>query len=260
MEVDLRIIVFILICIILLGIIKISFSLIFKRNNKLHIKFIRSILNVVIIAICVYSCLSQFEVTKEISNTLLKSSALLIAIATFAAQHVLSNVISGISIIATKPFDIGDKVKIVSTGGSIISEGIVLDINLRHTTIKRFDGQCDIITNSIIDSSIISNTNLIENVGNFVEVEISYDSDVDLACDLLKSIIIENNLTLNSTNNTSVFVKEFTSNGLTLRVLVVARNLDDSFKACSDIRKRVLKDFKSKGIIIPYQTVTIDKR
>lgn len=250
--------IFISLCFITLCIINLLFNKLLRKSNNINLKFLKSFIDVVLITIFIYSYLSQFDITKDISKTLMQSGTLLIAIATFAAQRVLSNVISGIAISSSKPFNIGDKIKVISTGGNIVSEGIVTDINLRHTIIKRYDGQCDIIPNSIIDESIISNTNLIENVGNFIEVEISYDSDLDLACDLMKSIIVNNDLTINNDENTSIVIKDLSQNGVILRALVISRSLDDSFKSCSNIRKEILKRFKSRGIVIPYQTITIN--
>lgn len=251
--------VFIGVCILILFVVSTIFDRVLKWNNNINLKFIKSFIDVVLVVIFTYAYLSQFEVTKDISKTLLQSSTLLIALATFAAQRVLSNVISGIAISSSKPFNIGDKVKVISTGGSIVSEGIIIDINLRHTIIKKYDGQCDIIPNSIMDESIISNTNLIENVGNFIELEVSYGSDVDLACSIMKRVIVDNELTLNNEETTAVIVKDFSSNGIVLRVLVISASLDDSFKSCSDIRKEILAQFKSNGVVIPYQTITILK-
>lgn len=228
-----------------------------KQSNNINLKFIQSFTDVVLIVIFTYVYLSQFELTKDISKTILQSGTLLVAIATFAAQRVLTNVISGIAISASRPFNIGDKIKVISSGGEIVSEGIVSDINLRHTIIRKYDGQCDIIPNTIMDESVISNTNLIENVGNFIEIEISYDSDLDLACNLLRQIIVGHELTLNNTENTDVIVKDFSSSGIILRVLIVSKSLDDSFKACSEIRKKILKIYKENGIEIPYKTITI---
>ena len=252
-------VVFIVVCIFILFVVNTIFNRVLKWSNNINLKFIKSFIDVVLVVIFTYSYLSQFEVTKDISKTLLQSGTLLIALATFAAQRVLSNVISGIAISSSKPFNIGDKVKVISTGGNIVSEGIIIDINLRHTIIKKYDGQCDIIPNSIMDESIISNTNLIENVGNFIELEVSYDSDVDLACNIMKRVIVDNVLTLNSDETTSVTVKDFSSNGIVLRVLVISASLDDSFKACSEIRKEILNQFKLNGVSIPYQTITISK-
>lgn len=228
-------------------------------NRSIHLKFLKSFIDVVIVSLVGHAYLSKFEATRDISKTILQSGTLLIAIATFAAQKVLANVISGIAITASKPFNIGDKIKVVD-GGSIVNEGIIVDINLRHTIIKKYDGQCDIVPNSVMDSAVICNTNLIDNVGNFIEIEVSYDSDIDKAIKILRGIVVSHNLTVNDNESTKVLIKDFTSNGVLLRVLVTTRSLDDSFQACSDIRHDILKKYTQNNIDIPYQTVTLIER
>jgi small-conductance mechanosensitive channel len=206
--------------------------------------------------VTIYTCTYQIEFTKDISRTLLQSGTLLVAITTFAAQHVLANIISGIALSTSKPFDVGDKIKILSIGGTLVSEGNVIDINLRHTIIKKFDGQCDIIPNSVIDSSVISNTNFMEDVGNFIEVTVSYESDAERACHIMKEVIMHNAYTINGAD-TVVLVKDLTLTGVLLRVLIQAKNLDNSFTACSQIRLDIMKRFKEENIVIPYNTVIV---
>ena len=222
------------------------------RKRKIHLKIIQSAINVLIGIISVYSILNLFEVTRDISQTIMKSGTFLIAICTFSAQKVLANTISGMSISVTRPFDVGDKIRILSATGMLVTEGIVIDINLRHTVIKKFDGQCDIVPNSIMDSSIISNTNFTENIGNFIDVELTADSDIDKAYDVLKQIILENEKSINEENDINITIKEFTSKGIILRALVKTKTLDDSFIACSEIRKEILVRFEEEDLKIPF--------
>lgn len=60
-------------------------------------------MNLTIDVIIIYSLAQQFEITKDISKVLLQSGSLMVAIATFAAQQALANVISGITISASSP-------------------------------------------------------------------------------------------------------------------------------------------------------------
>lgn len=246
----LTIVVLIGICIALLFIINFIFNKVLKWSNNIHLKFLKSFIDVVVVTVFTCTYLSHFEFTKDISKTLMQSGTLLIAVASFTAQRVLSNVISGVAITSAKPFNIGDKIKVISVNGCLVSEGIVTDINLRHTVVKKYDGQCDIIPNSIMDSSIISNTNLIENIGKFIDIGVSHDSDLDIACLLIKEIIVSNSLTLNTSEDTFVLIKDFTSEGVILRVLVQTSSLDDSFRACSEIRKQLLLSLKEVGIVV----------
>ena len=102
-----------------------------------------------IVIVVLYSLAQQFEVTKDISKTLLQSSSLFVAIATFAAQQALSNVISGISLSFSKPYNVDEKIRVVQ-GSSVIAEGIVKDITIRHTIIQQFNGESCIDRKSVV--------------------------------------------------------------------------------------------------------------
>lgn len=107
-----------------------------------------------------------------------------------------------------------------------------------------------------MDASVITNTNYTENIGNFMEIEIGYSADIDRAMDIMQKICINHELTLNTESN-KVFIKGYTQNGMILKTTVWTGNLDDSFRACSDIRAELVKEFLKNDIEIPYQTVTI---
>lgn len=229
-----------------------------KKSDSVHLRFSKSIINVLINVITIYSLTQQFEFTKDISKTLLQSGSLMVAIATFAAQQTLSNVISGISVSLSRPYNVNEKIKVMQNG-NVIAEGMVKDVTMRHTVIGQFNGESCIVPNSIMDSAVIVNTNFTKNVGNFVEIEVSYDADIEEAIRIMCKICAENALSLN-TENDVVTVKGYTQNGVILKATIWAKDLNDSFLACSEIRIALVKEFKKNGITIPYQTVTMDVR
>ena len=240
---------FILAELLLNRVVNLVFRIMSRKHNSVHLRFIKSILNVLIVIVVLYSLAQQFEVTKDISKTLLQSSSLFVAIATFAAQQALSNVISGISLSFSKPYNVDEKIRVVQ-GSSVIAEGIVKDITIRHTIIQQFNGESCIVPNSVMDSAVITNTNYTGNIGNFMEIEISYEADIEKAKKCMQEICIANKLTLNTEEN-KVFVKGYTQNGIILKTTVWTENLDDSFLACSDIRAELVEGFRKNGILIP---------
>ena len=246
---------FILAELLLNRVVNLVFRIMSRKHNSVHLRFIKSILNVLIVIVVLYSLAPQCEVTKDISKTLLQSSSLFVAIATFAAQQALSNVISGISLSFSKPYNVDEKIRVVQ-GSSVIAEGIVKDITIRHTIIQQFNGESCIVPNSVMDSAVITNTNYTGNIGNFMEIEISYEADIEKAKKCMQEICIANKLTLNTEEN-KVFVKGYTQNGIILKTTVWTENLDDSFLACSDIRAELVEGFRKNGILIPYQTVVV---
>ena len=225
-----------------------------KRAGLPH-KFLHSSLKGIIMVIGLFAILSQFEFTRDFSTTILQSGSLIIAVATFAAQKALGNVISGFSISASKPCDIGQKIRVVS-GGTTLAEGLVRDMTMRHVVIEQYDGQACILPNSVIDSSVIVNTNYIENVGNFMEFEIAFGSDVEKAKEIIMEECRKEPLLID-VDRISVLVNRLTANGIVLKFTAKTKDLNDSFRACSNLRQHVVEAFGKNGIEIPYQTVTV---
>lgn len=231
------------------------FNYISRKTKAVHLRFTKSALNVTIDVIAFYSLAQQFELTKDISKALLQSGSLILAIATFAAQQALGNVISGISLSVSKPYNVDEKIKVV-VGGNVIAEGLVKDVTIRHTIIYQFNGESCIVPNSVMDSAVIININFTENIGNYIEIEIDYDADVEKAIAIMRKLCVEHDLTLNTEAN-AVTASGYTQNGVIVKTIVWTRNLNDSFQACSDIRVALVREYNKNGIKIPYQTVTI---
>ena len=240
---------------LLLQIVNVVFKRLQKNSRAAHLRFSKGIIKALIVIMVIFSLAQQFEVTKDLSTALLQSGSLVLAVATFAAQQALGNVISGFSLAFSKPYNVNDKIR-VSQGNSVIAEGIVKDITLRHTIISQYNDESCIVPNSVMDSSVITNTNYTENIGNFMEITVGYDSDIELAIKLMKEICAEHELTLNTMEN-NVFVRGYVADGVVLKTTVWTKNLDDSFHACSDIRLALVKQYLERGIEIPYQTVTV---
>lgn len=251
----LKIGIFILIELFLNRVVNLIFRIMSKKHNSVHLRFGKSIINVLIVIVMIYILIQQFDLTKDIGKALLESGTLIVAIATFAAQQALSNVISGFSLSMSNPYNVDEKIKVVQNG-HIIAEGIVKDITIRHTIIRQYNGETCIVPNSVMDSAVITNSNYIEDIGNFMEVEISYNVDIEQATNILRKICAEHELTLNTEEN-KIFVKGFTPNGVILKTTIWTKNLDDSFQACSDIRRELVREFKKSGMKPPYHTVII---
>lgn len=235
--------------------ISLVFKYLSKKTKAVHLRITKCALNVVIDIIAFYSLAQQFELTKDISKVLLQSGSLILAIATFAAQQALGNVISGISLSVSRPYNVDEKIRVIQ-GGTVIAEGLVKDVTLRHTLISQFNGETCIVPNSVMDSSVIINTNFTENIGNYVEIEIGFGSDIEKAIDIMRKICVGHELTLNTEAN-SITASGYTQNGVILKTIIWTQNLNDSFRACSDIRIALIREFNKQGIEIPYQTVTI---
>lgn len=239
------------------------FKVIIKKNNNIQLKFIRSITKAVISVIFVFAIGMLFEATREISKTLLQSSALFVAVAGFAAQQVLADVISGMMISWTKPFNIGERVTLKDKDIT----GIIEDITVRHTVIKTFHNSRLVIPNSVINKEILENSNFdSEYIGNYLEISVAYESNLDKAIEIIEDIIDKNDKTIDIREDktvgkpVSVLIKELGESGITLKTTVWTKDINDNFTACSEIRASIKKEFNNNGIEIPYNKLDVTIR
>lgn len=119
------IIFWLVVILIVLG-MEIPMRLWFKKRKTTSIRFIKTFLQFVVFVIATFVFLSKFDDTKAISQTILKGGTIAIAIVTFASQKVLNNILAGVMLAATKPFDIGDKITLLN-GSFLVTTGVVVD-------------------------------------------------------------------------------------------------------------------------------------
>ena len=242
--IDIKVIISVCIIIIFGWVLTRVVKLIFKKVNKndvIHLRFARSIINGIITIYTLYQAGMQIGSLHGFITTVLASTSLLVVVAGFAAQEALSNVINGLFISIFRPFEIGDRVKLVSSNLS----GYIEDISLRHTIIRTF-------TNS--------------RASMWLDVTIGYNSDIKLAKKIMADVIGSHELYLDIRSDEDkkirdkvvVMVRELGASGISLRATVWTLNIDDNFKACSDIRERIKEEFDKNGIEIPYNKLDVN--
>lgn len=97
----------------------------------------------------------------------------------FAAQTSVSNIISGVFVIAEKALKIGDLITVAG------ETGIVDNVGLLSVTIHTTDNQMIRIPNSTIINSNLRNTSYFSKRRLNVEVSVSYETDLEYALDVL---------------------------------------------------------------------------
>ncbi len=240
--------------------------LLFKRiikRNDLHLKFAYSLINFLFVIGGIVLIGIFFGHARDLGRILLGSTGLLIAIIGFAAQSAIGDVIAGLMIGISKPYKLGDKITLESSGVS----GTVRDMTVRHTVIHRFDGLYVIVPNSVINKEIVHNYSYEKELtGAYLEFNISYDSDIRTAMKIIHNAVIGSRYTVEYAGDNpegqraAVYMTGFGDSSISLRTTVWARNADESFLALSDIRMRVKDDFDKYGIEIPYNYLNVVRR
>ncbi len=198
----------------------------------------------------------------SVAKALFASAGIFAAIIGFASQKAFSNIISGIFILIFRPFRIKDVIEV-----GTLNKGVVEEITLRHTIIRNYENRRIIIPNSIISEETIINSNIIEEkIKKFIEFDISYESNIDLAKKIIQEeaeshpLIYDNRTDEDKLNGEPVVrirVIRLGEYSITIRAYVWAKCNDDAFVIFCDMNESVKKRFDTSGIEIPYPHRTI---
>jgi small conductance mechanosensitive channel len=220
--------------------------------------FVSAFIYIVGFGLAIYS----IPALRTLSVSLFASAGILALVIGFASQHAFANIVSGIFIVIFKPFRVGDRITI----GTDV-RGVVEDINLRHTTIRNFENKRIIVPNSIISNEKIENSSIgDEKICKFIEIGISYDSDIDKALKIMEKESLKHPLHIdgrsddqkeNNDQIVKVKVIGFGDSTVHLRAWVWAKDSPDAFTMGCDLNKSIKERFDKEGIEIPFPYRTI---
>ncbi|SHE85410.1 Mechanosensitive ion channel [Bacteroides luti] len=201
--------------------------------------------------------LSLIPGMEKVSSSILAGAGIMAMAVGFASQEALSNFVSGLFIVFGKPFRIGDSIMIDS-----VVNGTVAEITLRHTIIKSLDNRMIIIPNSKINSSTIVNSTIGEqDTCSFIEVGVSYDTNLDKAINVMRDEIMHHPLLIDrrtpeekqgNTPQVVIRVIALGDSAITLKAWAWAANAGNAFVLKCDLLKSIKERFDKENIEIPY--------
>ncbi|MFT4311656.1 MAG: mechanosensitive ion channel family protein [Candidatus Woesearchaeota archaeon] len=246
----------------------------FEKHNKRHQSrvsltqqalvrhFIGFIIYLLGIGVAIYTVPSL----RSLSISLFAGAGVLAIIVGFASREAFSNIVSGIFIGIFIPFRVGD---IISLKDDIL--GVVEDINMRHTTLRTFENKRVIIPNMVMNDAIITNFSINdEQMCRFVDFDISYDSDIDLAMKIMQEQAEKHPYCLDirtgdqkkqQVPKVTVRVIKLGEHYIRLRAWVWAANPSEAFVLGCDLNKSIKEEFDAQGVEIPfpYRTMVMKK-
>ncbi|MBN1464837.1 mechanosensitive ion channel family protein, partial [candidate division KSB1 bacterium] len=224
--------------------------------------FLKNAINAIILLISFFFIFYSIPALRAVGTTLLASAGIVAAVAAFASQHALANIVSGVFIVIFKPFRVDDMIKI-----GVDITGKVEDITLRHTVIRNFENRRVIIPNSTVNAETIINSNLIEEkICVHLEIGISYDSDIDRAMAIMRSVSERHPMCIDNRDAAAIAenrpiaivrVLALADSSVILRAWAWAQNADDAFVMKCDLLKQVKEEFDRQGIEIPFPHLTL---
>jgi small-conductance mechanosensitive channel len=175
-------------------------------------------------------------------TTLLFGAGFLGIVIGLAAQKVIGNMLSGISVNVTQPVRVGDAVVIRG------EFGFIEDMTLRHVMIRTWDNRRMIIPNAVLDDEVIMNYTIKDSKKLFpIVVYVPYDINIEQAAEIMINETQKHPDVLPELK--PIFqVLDFEEGAIKLRLLFLAKDQGTAFGAACDIRRAVKNRFDKEGI------------
>lgn len=229
------------------------------RNNTINLRFVESVVRFVIIFVAVLWVVMSSKVTEPLGRVVFQGTAIIGAIAGFAAQPVISDLICGVMISSAKPFDLGDRIEL-DNGVA----GIVKDITLRHVVIQTIDTVKVVIPNSKLNGMLITNLSYHTTIRSIhFRFNVSYDTDPTQAMAVIRKAVEESPYSIpgkpgeNGGEYGPVYFIQYADSSLVMATTVYFEPVTPSEVVKSDINTRVMKALNENGIEIPYNYINV---
>lgn len=186
----------------------------------------------------------------EINSIITAIGAATVAVS-LALQNTLSNFVSGVILLATKPFTAGDLIEFGSY------EGYVESVRIFFTTIRTYDNKMVKIPNSKLTSDSVVNCSVgeLRRIKNVFSV--SYDDNITKVRSVILDVVSKNDLILTDPEP-KVYVSKHLDSGVEITVFTWGTH-DNYFQILFYMEEQVKLAFDKNGITIPYPHVVVKK-
>lgn len=169
----------------------------------------------------------------------------------FSLKDVLSNYISGVILLAARPFHIGDQVVIEGY------EGTITQVQLRSTTLKTYDGRMIYIPNQEVFQASITNNTAASYLRSSVMVGIDYDANIARA----RQVVVEAISTLDDVQPNpmpEVLVRELAASTVNLEVRFWVDSHRAGFLETTSLVTQAVKEaLQEQSIEMPTEIYTL---
>lgn len=219
-----------------------------RLDVSLH-AFIRTSVKVTLLALLILICATALGIPT--ASLIAAFGAVGLAVS-LALKDSLSNLASGLLLLATHPFRVGDMIEIEGETGT------VQEINFFYTTLITFDNKQIHLPNSKVSAAQIINITAADARRLDLTFPIRYSDDVELAKSLILAEIEKSDAAL-STPAPVVRVNAYGDSAIEIVAKVWVKNddHDDYYNLRFDLLEQVKKAFDASGISIPYPQMDV---
>jgi len=233
--------------------------------DKTKYVFLKHVVTAVIYSLAIIAIIYTLPKFRSIAVSLFAGAGIFAAILGFASQAAFSNIISGVFMVISKPFKVGDRIEV---GNKYV--GIVEDITLRHTVLRNFDNQRIVVPNSVMSAETIINAHLYDDVvRRNIDFNVDYQSDIDLVIRIMQEECESHPLCIDqrteddfgkSLPKVQVRLVQFGDSAITFRAYAWSTNAFDAFDMHTDLNILIKKRFDKEGVQIPFPQRVISYR
>lgn len=231
------------------------------QNDPTNYKFLKHTILALIYIVGLSLAIYVIPSLRTLAGSLLAGAGILAVSVGFASQHALSNIVSGFFIVLFKPFKINDRLMVRQF------QGTVEDITLRHTVIRDFENKRIVIPNSVISDEVIVNADFAEEkIIKWIDIGISYDSDIDLAKQIMMEEVLNHPLHIDPRTPEQVEAGEpevpvrvisLADSAVMIRAWAWAKDAPEAFRMGCDLFESIKKRFDREGVEIPFPHRTL---
>jgi len=189
----------------------------------------------------------------DLSNFALVAGALSLGIG-FGLQNIVNNFVSGLILLAERPFKVGDWI----VAGQV--SGMVRRIRVRATEIETFQRQVMILPNSELINAAVGNWTLRNKLGRIdIKVQVAYGEDARKAYEIMLEIARSHPMVLKNPEP-FIYFANFGPAAMEFEVRVFVADILNGVVVQNDIRFAVLDAFARQGVEIPSTPRQADKK
>lgn len=245
--------IIIILILLLIGhkLIRMLMKIIIKGMQKVGLEegaksFLLSIIQTSLYIVLVFILAERLGVSSASIVAMLGSAGLAIGL---ALQGSLSNLAGGVLILFIKPFVVGDYII------SPEAEGVVKEIGMIYTTLTTVDNKKVTIPNGSLSNGVITNVTAMKERRLDIQVDISYESDIQRAKGIMRNLIEENPMILRD-YPVEIYVDRFTEFSVCIGTKMWCAT-SDYWNLRYEILEQIKERFAKEDIIMAYHHLDI---
>lgn len=163
-------------------------------------------------------------------------------------QKLASNYIAGFTILIDRSIRLGD---MITVDGRF---GVVAKVTSRYVVVRGLDGVEAVVPNeTLVTTTVLNHSYTTRDIRLAISVQISYDSDVDVALKLMEEAALAETRVQRTPNPPMAFLAAFAESGINLELGVWINDPEQGqLNLRSSINRRLWQLFQANGIRIPY--------